>query len=78
MTMHIALTGSDASNGVDRKKADAIATKVARAAHSKALVTWDPRNEYSREMFADRAYAAAYEEAFLKAIVKQKTIRRNY
>jgi hypothetical protein len=78
MTMQLSLRGNDTSNGVDRKKADAVATRVARAAQAKALAEWDPRNEYSRETFAARAYAAAYEAAFLKAVAKQRTLRINY
>lgn len=78
MTMQIAFEGGDTTNGVDRNKADAIATKVARAARAKALATLHPQNGYSQELFADRAYAAAYEAAFLQSIVKQKTIRKYY
>jgi hypothetical protein len=78
MSMHISSDLNIGKNGVDRKLADAVATRVAKAAHAKALAEWDPRNEYPREAFAARAYAAAYETAFHKAIVKQRTMRINY
>jgi hypothetical protein len=48
MTLLISLRGNDTSNGVDRKKADAVAKRAAKAAHAKALAEWRPRNEYSR------------------------------
>jgi hypothetical protein len=78
MTMNIALKGSDITNGVDRKKADTLANRVARMARSRAVAAWNPSCRVSLEVFADHTYNDIYDVAFLKAITKQKVKKLNY
>ena len=78
MTMQFSFRGNDTSNGIDRKKASAVALRIVKAAYAKALVKWDPSNEYTQEAFAYRVYTAVYQATFLKAIAKQMTLRINY
>jgi hypothetical protein len=78
MTMQIALESIDTSDWVDRRKADAVAQRVARSARTKATATWNPTCVVSREMYADIAFKLTYEVAFVKSIVKQKAKRYGY
>lgn len=78
MTMQIALEGIDTSNGVDRKKADAVAQRIARSARTKAVATWNPTCAVGKEMYADIAFKLTYEVAFVKAIAKQLAKKHGY
>jgi hypothetical protein len=72
MTILIALEDDGTFGGIDRKKADALARRVAKAARTKAIFTWNPTCMVGKEMYADIAYKLTYEVAFVKAIAKQK------
>jgi hypothetical protein len=72
MTIVIALEDDEIFGGIDRKKADALARRIARTARAKAIVTWNPTCMVGKEMYADIAYKLTYEVAFVKAIAKQK------
>jgi hypothetical protein len=77
MTMSIALS-EEAGCGIDRKRANAIAERVARWARLRADAVWSPAHILSREFFTQCAYTYAYEVAFVKAIAKQKALIAGY
>jgi len=68
---------SDINKPVDRKKADKVARRVARAGRTKAITAWHEGKYrdffYSVEQLADFAYDYAYKSALRKAIAKQIT-----
>jgi hypothetical protein len=78
MTILIALDDDAGFGGVDRKKADALARRLARAARAKAMVIWNPACVVGREMYADIAYKLTYEVAFVKAMARQKGRKFGY
>lgn len=76
MLMNTRLKVRDTTGGVDRKHADAIARRTAKAALIKATVLWD-LGQYrdffrSEQEFLDFAYDYTYQSVLRKAIAKQR------
>ena len=78
MTMSIAISSEEIAAGIDRKRANDIAERVARWVQIRANAAWTPSNLLTREFFTQCAYNYAYEVAFVKAIAKQKAMLMGY
>jgi hypothetical protein len=82
MLMNTAMKGSNTTIGVDRKKADTIARRIAKAARTRAIELWS-QGQYrdffrSEQEFVDFAYDYSYKTALRKAIAKQKARKSGY
>jgi hypothetical protein len=82
MLMQRVLRISATPNGVDHRKAETIARRVAKAAHAKAVIAWD-RGQYrdlfrSRQEFLDFAYEYTYRTALRRTLARQKARLAGY
>jgi hypothetical protein len=69
-------------NGVDQAKAETAARRVAKAAHTKAIVAWG-RGQYrdlfrTQEEFLDFAYEYTYRTALRRTLARQKARLAGY
>jgi rhamnogalacturonyl hydrolase YesR len=75
MLMHGSPNRSDINNPVDRKKADTVARRVARAERTKAITAWHEGKYrdffHCVEQLAEFAYDYSYKSALKKAIARQ-------
>ncbi len=82
MLMQMTFKGSDTAFGVDRRKAETVARRVAKAARTRAIAMWN-QGKYrdffrSVEEIADFAYDFAYKTALRKTIARQKARKSGY
>ncbi|MBK8162909.1 MAG: hypothetical protein IPK65_07140 [Gammaproteobacteria bacterium] len=82
MLMHKTLKDGETSDGVDQKKAETIARRVARSARNRAVVAWS-QGKYrdlfqSEQVFLDFAYDYTYKMALRKTLARQKARSSGY